>query len=259
MVSLIELFCDVDDFWILYSRQLDAQRIGQLRRRGPKSNMSPSEIMTIAIFFHVTRHRDFKTFYVDFVQVYLADHFPKLVSYGRFVELMPVMLTPLCAYLRSHYGTPTGTQFVDSTPLAVCHNRRIKRHRTFDGLAARGKSSMGWFYGFKLHLIVNENGELLGCKVTAGNVDDRKPVPALTEGLLGKLFGDKGYLSKKLNDELMGKGLQLITPLRRNMKNRLLTLTDKLTLRKRFIIETICNAITFLDRFFVYKRNVCLS
>lgn len=238
-MSLIELFCDVDDFYLVFQNCLSAERIGQRRQYGPKPRLSPSEIITIIVFFHITRHRDFKTYYTDFVCVYLNGHFPTLVSYQRFVELMPTMLLPMCVYLSSHFGDCTGTQFVDSTPLAVCHNRRIKRNRVFADVAERGKSSMGWFYGFKLHLIVNEYGELLACQVTAGNVDDRKPVPTMVDGLFGKLFGDKGYLSAALFNQLFADGLQLITNIRSNMKNRLLTLEDKLLLRKRFIIETI--------------------
>lgn len=238
-MSLVELFCDVDDFLPIYQRMLSSKQLGQHRRRGPKPTLCVSEIMTIVIFFHMTRHRDFKTYYNEFVCVYLRDYFPKIVAYNRFVELMPRVLGPLCAYLTSRYGHCTGLQFIDSTPLAVCHNKRIKRHRVFAGLAARGRSSMGWFYGFKLHLVVNEHGELLGCQVTAGNVDDRKPVPDLSHQLFGKMFGDKGYLSADLFQKLFMNGLQLITNIRSNMQNRLMTMEDKIMLRKRFIIETI--------------------
>ena len=132
-----------------------------------------------------------------------------------------------------------GISFVDSTPLKVCHNKRIPRHRVFEGLAERGKTSMGWFFGFKLHLVVNDRGELLSFALTPGNVDDRKPVPEMARGLFGKLFGDRGYISQKLFDQLMETGLQLITSIRRNMKGRLMLLEDKLMLRKRSIIETI--------------------
>jgi transposase len=123
--------------------------------------------------------------------------------------------------------------------LAVCHNRRIFRHKVFDGLAARGKNSMGWFYGFKLHLIVNDQGELITFFLTPGNVDDRKPVPHMAKKLWGKLFADKGYISQPLFDQLFEQGVQLITPIRKNMKNRLMPLIDKILLRKRAIIETI--------------------
>ena len=140
---------------------------------------------------------------------------------------------------QSRFGQCTGTAFVDSTPLAVCPNRRIERHRVFKALAARGKTTMGWFYGFKLHLIVNEQGELLAVHLTPGNVDDRRPLDSMIHDLFGKLFGDKGYLSQDLFERLFQRGLELITNVRKNMKNALMRLEDKLLLRKRFIIETI--------------------
>ena len=155
-MSLDELFCDVDDFCILYQQQSRAKQIGRLRKRGPKPRLSLSEVMTIVIHFHQTRHRDFKTYYNDFVCVYLRSEFPQLVSYNRFVELMPRTIIPLYAYLKSRFGKVTGVAFIDSTPLAVCHNKRIERHRVFEATARRGKTTMGWFYGFKLHLIVND-------------------------------------------------------------------------------------------------------
>ena len=170
---------------------------------------------------------------------HLQAEFPGLVSYKRFVELMPLVLPGLRAYLWSKLGPVTGISFVDSTPIPVCHNRRIQRHKVFDGLAERGKTSMGWFFGFKLHLVVNDQGEIVTFHLTPGNVDDRKPVPKLTAKLFGKLFADKGYLSQKLFEDLFNRGLQLVTPIRKNMKNRLMPLMDKLLLRKRSIIETV--------------------
>lgn len=154
-----------------------------------------SEVMTILIYFHEMRFRDFKTYYVGYVRGHLHREFPRAVSYQRFVELMPDTVGPLCAYLQTCYGQCSGLSFVDSTPLAVCHNRRIRQHRVFRDLAQRGKTSVGWFYGFKLHIVINHRGELLACQLTPGNTDDRRPVPKLTEGLWGRLFGDKGYLS----------------------------------------------------------------
>ena len=107
----------------------------------------------------------------------------------------------------------------------------------FKDLAARGKNSMGWFFGFKLHLVVSNTGELLAACVTPGNVDDRKPVEALSADLLGKLFGDKGYISQALFETLFERGLELITTLKKNMKGQLMLLSDRLLLRKRFLIE----------------------
>jgi Transposase DDE domain len=125
--------------------------------------------------------------------------------------------------------------------LEVCDPKRISQHRVFTADAERGKSSMGWFYGFKLHLAVNDRGELLACCLTPGNVDDRTPVPALVKGLRGKLFGDRGYISVALTHLLFEQGLQLITRLRKNMKNHLMHLSDKLLLRKRAIIDQLKN------------------
>jgi IS5 family transposase len=109
----------------------------------------------------------------------------------------------------------------------------------FEGVAQRGKTSTGWFFGFKVHLIVNDMGEMVAFAITPANVDDRKPVPRLTADLVGKLFGDKGYLSQKLFAELLERGLELITSIRKNMQPRLLSLMDKLLLRKRALIESV--------------------
>ena len=238
-MSLIKLFCDVDDFLKTITTWPKQRLLGHNNKPGPKPKLSASEIMTILIYFHISRYRDFKTYYTRYVQRHLRSEFPDLVSYNRFVELMPLTLLPLCLYLNTRMGEVTGISFIDSTPLPVCHNRRIERHKVFAGLAARGKTSMGWFYGFKLHLVVNDQGELLAFYISAGNMDDRRPVPKLACHLFGKLFGDKGYISQPLFDQLTAQNVQLITGIRKNMKNRLLPLMDKLLLRKRSIIETI--------------------
>lgn len=239
-MSLIELFTDVDDFYKCFEPWLIQQQLGAGgKKRGPKPSLAASEIMTLIIYFHMSHYRTFKHYYLKHVKKQLRAEFPGLVGYTRFVELMPTVLPALCVYLWSKLGPATGIAFVDATPLAVCHNRRIKRHRVFAGLAERGKTSMGWFFGFKLHLVVNDRGEIVAFHLTPGNVDDRKPVPKLTEKLFGKLFGDKGYLSQVLFTDLFARGVQLITPIRKNMKNRLIPLMDKLLSRKRSIIETI--------------------
>lgn len=242
-MSLLELFCDVDDFCCTFAALISEKQLTSGRKRGPKPSLMTSEIMTIIIHFHQAGYRDFKSYYQKHVQVYLNEEFPGLVSYNRFVELIPSVLLTLCAYLRSRFGSCPGIAFVDSTPIVVCHNRRIRRHKVFKGLAARGKTSMGWFYGFKLHLIVSDQGELLAVQLTPGNVDDRKPLPEMSKKLFGKLFGDKGYLSQALFEELFERGLELITSLRKGMKPQLMLLTDRLLLRKRFIIETITDQL----------------
>lgn len=238
-MSLLALFCAVDDFCQQWQAQQPKSlpRVSGQRRRQP--GLSESEIMTIIIHFHQSGYRDFKDYYTKHVQVHLRSEFPQLVSYSRFVTLMQRVVLLLWAYAQACCGMCTGISFVDSTALRVCTNRRIKRHKVFAGLAARGQCSLGWFYGFKLHLVINEHGEVLAFTLTPGNVDDRKPVPKLAKTLFGKLFGDKGYLSQPLFKTLLEQGLQLITGIKANMKNRLMLLSDKLLLRKRFIIETI--------------------
>lgn len=239
-MSLLELFCHVDDFCQTFEPQWQRTQVAQgTRRRNRPGQLSTSEIMTIVIHFHQSHYRDFKSYYCEHVLTHLRGEFPRAVSYQRFVELMPRVLLPLLVYVQHCAGRCTGISFVDSTPLPVCHNRRIARHKVFDGLAARGKTSMGWFYGFKLHLVVNDRGELLVFRLTPANVDDRQPVPRMARALFGKLFGDKGYLSQALFTALFEQGIELITHVRKNMKNRLMPLTDKLLLRKRSIIETI--------------------
>jgi hypothetical protein len=244
-MSLLELFCHVDDFCQAYVPSWEQQQLqsGQRQRRR-QGQLWLSEIMTLVIHFHQVRFRDFKTYYLGYVRQHLARDFPHLVSYNRFVELMAAALVPLSAYLQSCYGTCTGIAFIDSTPLAVCDNRRIGQHRVFRSLARRGKNSMGWFYGFKLHLVVNERGELLACRLSRGNVDDRTPVPKLVRRLFGWLYGDKGYLSQALVKQLFQtQRLYLVTKVRRNMKNHLLPLSDRLMLRKRAILETITDQL----------------
>ena len=240
ITQFIELFCHVDDFCLAFEPEFNKRLLEDgTRKRIRKSKLCLSEVMTIIIWFHCSGYRTFKDYYTKEVCAHLRWAFPNLVSYNRFVELMSGALFPLCCYLLTRKGDCSGISFVDSMFIAVCHNRRIHSHKVFRHIARRGKTTMGWFYGFKLHLVVNDKGELLAFRLTPGNVDDRKPVPEMVKGMFGKLFGDKGYISQELFNLLFGDGIQLITKLRRNMKNRLMPLFDKLMLRKRAIIETI--------------------
>lgn len=238
--TLIELFCFVDDFCKIFYPEWEKHLVEVgLKKRCKLSRLAPSEIMTIFIYFHIIRFRDFKTYYLRYVLIYLQKDFPELVSYSHIVNLLKTILVPLCALLQSLKGEQTGIYFVDSTIIRSCHIKREKQHKVFRGLAKKAKSTIGWFFGFKLHLIINDKGELMAFKLTAGNIDDRKPVPDLVKHLAGKLFGDKGYISQKLFENLMKQGIQLITKLKSNMKNKLMFLADRLLLRKRSLIETV--------------------
>jgi hypothetical protein len=252
-MSILDLFCSADDFWQWFAPQWEPQLLacGQRQRRRRATALHPSEIMTIVIAFHASQYRTFKAYYTEQVLRHWRAEFPQLVSYPRFVALLPTILVPLTAYRQTQLGTCTGISFIDSTSLAVCHNARIAQHRVFTGRATRGKTSVGWFFGFKLHLVVNDRGELLAFCLTPGNLDDRRPVPQLLRRIrrrFGKLFADRGYISQPLAEQLLVEhGIQLITKLRKNMRNRLLDVSDKLLLRKRAIIETIYDQL----------KNIC--
>lgn len=168
--------------------------------------------------------------------------FPKAVSYNRFVELEMDVAMPLALFIKKVLlGKCTGISFVDSTPLRVCKTQRFLIHKTFKGIEGKGKCPMGWFFGFKLHLVRNEKGELLNFMITPGNVDDRKPLEykPFMEFVYGKLVGDKGCISKSLFERLSVDGIQLITKLKSNMKGALMSVSDRLLLRKRTIIKTV--------------------
>jgi len=243
--KITEIFIKVDDFCnefeMEYKKlQIDSPKTTHVRNR--KSGLCDSEIITLLIAFHGGQFRNFKHFYKNYICVHLQNDFPGLVSYNRFIELSHRSAIVFMFFL--HYecrGECTGISFIDSTILRVCHNKRIKRNRTFKGVAEVGKSTMGWFFGFKLHLIINDKGEILSFYLTKGNVDDRdaKAITSMTKEIFGKLFGDKGYISKALSDILFGNGIQLITQVRRNMKSKALSNEERLLLRKRSVIETV--------------------
>ena len=240
-LDIPSLFWDVDDYCqrLEARQQVQSQLPSSSRIATYRSRLSLSEVMTIAIAFHGSDHRTFKGFYTQTVLPGWQESFPHLVSYTRFVELMALSAMPLCGYLQSRMGEATGIAFVDSTPIEVCHRCRAGSHQLFSDFAGWSKNSMGWHFGFKLHLIINDRGELLATALTPGNTDDRKPVPDMAKHLWGKLFGDRGYLSQALFNELYEKGLQLVTTVRKNMKNRLMSVYDKVMLRKRSLIETV--------------------
>jgi transposase len=248
-MSILDVYGSVDAFWQRFESQWERELLRSgTRRRRRATRLHPAEILTILILFQQSGYRTFKGFYREHVQVHLRREFPQLVSYTRFVDLMPRSLVPLAVYLHMQRGECTGISFIDSTSLAVCHPARIHQHHVFRVDARRGKTSVGWFYGLKLHLVVNDRGELLALCLTPGNTDDRKPVPHLVHRLFGRLFGDKGYISQPLAEHLLvTHGLRLITKLRKNMRTMLLPFADKLLLRKRALIETIFDQL----------KNVC--
>jgi len=248
--QLTAIFCDIDDFCIEYERYCKTYMLPNEPYKLPKTSMHLSEIMTIVVFFHLSHYREFKWYYLEFICGQMADCFTRLVSYNRFVEIMQGAAAPLTLYLMKHsLGKCSGINYLDSTPLEVCDPRRIHSHKVFHSLAARGKSSTGWFFGFKLHIAINDKGEIIAFCLTSGNVDDRdwSVISRLTKEMFGKVFADKGYLSAPLFEKLYSRGIQLITKLKKNMKNKLMDVTDKILLRKRAIIECVND----------FLKNIC--
>src|SRR5690606_16073801 len=160
--------------------------------------MSSSEIISIMILFHLSGFRCFKHFYIFYIQKHMQAEFPKTVSYNRFTEVMQSNILPLTMFLKTCcMDNCTGISFVDFTPVSGWENKRIKNNKVSKDIATVGKSTMGWFYGFKLHLIINEKGEILSFTITQANVDDREPLKneGFLKGIFGQLLADKGYMS----------------------------------------------------------------
>lgn len=242
--QLIEIFTTVDDFFIQFSSEINDLSIkcGNKRRRNRSTKLSTSEMMTIYICFHLSHYNNFKAYYNELVCRYWKQHFPDLVSYERFNALQNRLVIPFMVYLK-HYclGKCRGISFIDSTTLKVCHIKREKQHKVFKGMAKKGKGTMGWFFGFKLHLIINDQGELLSFYLSTANTDDRnrKVINCLVKSIFGKLFGDRGYISKVLAEYLWNDGIRLIYKTRKNMKKQNLSDVDRILLRKRALIESV--------------------
>ena len=244
---LVEDFCQFDDFYQSFYPHWSARLLRQgaqpAKKRGPQAGLADSEIMTILVLYHSSRFKNFKAFYEGIVLALLRPAFPKAPCYARFIALTHHVWVPLTVFLLTRMGRQTGIYYIDSTPLAVCHNRRIGRHKVFADLAARGKTSIDWFFGFKLHLVFNHERQVVALKLTPGNVNDTTLVPDLTRDLIGKLFGDKGYVGKDLAQSLLRRGLALMTRVRRNMKRLPISFLDKALLNGRNIVETIIGHI----------------
>lgn len=243
-ILLLQIFCTIDDFCSKYNLLLNCSNslADGKKHRNRASQMHLSEIMTIIVLFHLSRYRDFKHFYLLEIMSAMRPAFPHSVSYNRMVELMQQAIVPLALLLKLELcGKATGISFLDSTHISVCHTKRIHQNKVFKGLAERGKTTIGWFYGFKLHLIINDKGEILSFCITTGNTDDRNldVINKLTKDIFGKIYADKGYISKDLFEILFDDEKQLITKLKKNMKGKIMELFDRVMLRQRSLIETV--------------------
>lgn len=244
--QLVAIFCEIDDFCKDFDKNISEFLLSSPTKgqRGPNCSLSISEIMTVQILFQMIGYRNFKTFYRGFLQKYWVNYFPNLPGYTRFVELIPRSIFPLTLFTQFRCGKKTGIYYIDSSCLPVCHMKRSRRHKTFDMIAQYGKTSVGWFFGLKVHIVVNNLGELIAFKMTQGNKHDSSTAQSLLESLRGLAFGDKGYIGKKLFDVLLNKGLKLITRKRKNMKEKMnVSGYEQQLLNQRGIIETIFNCL----------------
>ena len=252
IANVIEIFCFLDEFCKYFEPELKKRTLSTSgkRHRNRPGRMSDSEIMTILVLFHTSHFRDLKSFYLGYISQHMRREFPHVISYNRFVERQAkVGLHLLLFFQTCALGKCTGISIIDSTPLVSCHIKRMHMHRTMQGWAQKGKCTMGWFYGFKLHLVINDKGEIIQWQLTPGNCDDREPLKnrKFTERLFGKLFADRGYISQDLFESLFVDDIHLVTKIRKNMKNSLMNLYDKIILRKRAVIETVNDEL----------KNVC--
>ena len=250
--NLVEIFCIFDEFCKIFDPELKKHLVDTpgKKHRKRKNRMSDAEIMTILVLFHTSHHRDLKAFYLGYICQHMDKEFPVRLSYNRFVERQTKVALHLLLFLQTcALGKCTGISIIDSTPLVSCHIKRMHSHKTMKGWAAKGKCTMGWFYGFKLHLVINERGEIIQWMLTPGNTDDREPLKNrdFTQKLFGKIFADRGYISQDLFETLFVDDIHLVTRIKKNMKNSLMNLHDKILLRKRALIETVNDEL----------KNVC--
>lgn len=243
--KLIEIFIDVDDFMKDFQAHLHHHTIGQTDK--PQSLLHPSEIITVVIGYHFSRMDCFKSYYQLLLCTRFKGLFPALPCYARFIALKKHYFMELFAFLCSRMAPPSPqANFVDSKKLESCHIKRAGQHRTMKGLASKGKTSTGWFFGLKLHLVINQYGQLCKFTITSGKVSDnnKRVLGTLFKDMKGVFFGDKGYLTK-LRTALSEKGVELITKTRKNMKKIPLSPQKAHFLKQRGLIETVFGLMTF--------------
>lgn len=243
-LKVINLFFELDDFVIAFDKKVAERMLGdQSPQSTNKPEISHSEMMCIEILYHYSGYKCFQYYYRQEVeQGCLKPYFPSAPSYNRFVQLKPRILVYLVLYLNlCRLGQICGVYYADSTSLCVCNNRRIHNHKVFKKQAERGKTTMGWFYGFKLFLVINAFGEIMNAFFTPANVADNNTeiMIKLFSKLKGLVFADKGFINKTASETLIEKGLLLITKVRKNMKNKLMKMEHKLLLNKRGVIESV--------------------
>lgn len=247
-MDLVTIFYHVDEFCKFFEKTIEKRLLSDgTGKRNREINLMLSEVMTIMIWFSYSGYRTFKDYYIKHVKPYLSNEFPNLVSYTRFVELQGKSAFAMAVFSRlCGLQECTGISYADSASLKVCHIKREKSNRVFKGIAAKGKTSIGWFYGFKFHFVINPFGEIIDFYITAGNVADNNPnvIQRLFQDLFGKIYADKGYLlNPELLQSLYDSGKELITKVRKNMQEKILDIKDVFFLKKRGTIESVIDIL----------------
>ena len=251
MTDIVELYVIIDDFCQKFMpRYINLLKKKKIKKRNRASMLNTSEIVLIILLFTQSGYKCFKWYYINEVMGEYRSYFKTVPSYNRFIELMPGSMQVLFRFLKYHMFNlrmqQNRIEYIDSTKIPVCHNKRTGSHKVFEGLANMGKSSMGWFFGFKLHFTCDTLGNLTNMVVTNANVVDRGPVVKLAKGFMGKLFGDKGYISGKLTQELAEIGITLLTQAKKNMqiaRSLPANLIDVIYGKKRSLIESVINIL----------------
>jgi hypothetical protein len=242
--ALLKLFVFIDDFVELIERK-QLKLVGKTNPQGVKSKLSVSELITLSIYRYVMRFQDWKNYW-KFIEGYHEGEFEDLPDYSNFlvqqkqhIQLVMLMLNLLMAMNRVAYTK--GKQrimFVDTTDLPVCTNKREFTHKVCRKHARKGKTTKGWFYGFKLHLVCDLDGNLLSIRISAGNVDGRPMLGSLLKELMGLLVADAGYISSKWFAKLRKQDIHLFNAVKANMK-KLMTVGQHQLLKLRQRVESV--------------------
>ncbi len=243
MIDLTELYVEIDDFCRKVNENLNSHLIGHTKFIIDTPGLSLSEVLTLLVYYHFSNFDCLKHYYLVKVQYQMKSYFPKLPSYNRFVERIKELPLLATLYLQYKQARFNGIGYIDSTPLEVCTKKRTRTHKVFEYVAKLGKSSKGWFYGLKLHIICDLMGNIVKCKITPGNENDLKAAATMLKKFKGKIFGDKGYIGKGEFLRLLEQGLLIVTDVRKNMKKKALDLWDSILLKKRSLIESVINVL----------------
>ena len=257
--SLITLYCIVDDFInkILETSVGKKNLALYYGRRGPRRRMSIADVVTLNLVRIFDRTGDLKTFHKN-AQVYYATYFPNLTNYENFLKATNRSIGFIMAFVQyqlylNRMNCTEDVFYVDSTPITVCENRYIPSHRVTKGFASRGKSTKGWFFGFKLQGICTADGTLVKLSFRPGREHDSRAFVDITEGLEGTFVTDAGYLLKESElKKMFDSGRKPCTATRKNMK-RMLTEEQFLLLSKRNRIENVWSVMK-LNYNLIYHR-----